>query len=325
MDDTDLTEKEAIRLKRRAVRRIKEIRQQAFAILGEEGADTQAAGPLWAELKALGKFEGRILYREARVALFVALRLHPKVVVRELRALRRIHTDRGDPAQYDSLSRMIDTHLHPDVLTFHSYSGTSFSHVDTAPVWQNVATVMAWLTKYGYESFLNSGTLLGVTRDGDFIAHDDDVDLAVMVPGTSVNQVARNWQALRETLAAANLLDAEQSSNEVLKTTLTGGFTLDLFPAWVIRSRVYVYPHTNAELTRSQVLPLGTCATTGLAIPRDPEAMLAINYGETWRTPDRLFVFPWRDAFAKFAAFRQATDENQRAAERARLPHKMSA
>ncbi len=84
---------------------------------------------------------------------------------------------------------------------------------------------------------------------------------------------------------------------------------IDVFPAWLEGDKLYVYPHTSGELGKTDLLPLAACKTTGLPIPRDAEAMLEVNYGKGWRTPDPGFRFDWTVANKKFAAFWDALEE----------------
>ena len=49
---------------------------------------------------------------------------------------------------------------------------------------------------FGLDAFLCYGTLLGIYRDGDFLPHDDDVDLAVIVDlpeGETYRSESENW------------------------------------------------------------------------------------------------------------------------------------
>ncbi|MGB5863990.1 MAG: hypothetical protein WBG95_06785, partial [Sulfitobacter sp.] len=81
------------------------------------------------------------------------------------------------------------------------------------------------------------------------------------------------------------------------------GVEIDLFPAWIEKDRVYVYPHTYGELHRDEVFPLKPCPVTGQAIPAEPEKMLAVNYGPSWDVPNPVFKFEWGRASKKFAKF----------------------
>ena len=99
-----------------------------------------------------------------------------------------------------------------------------------------------------------------------------------------------------------------------MATQASGGYNVDLFPAWVAKGKVHVYPHTCGDLTEDQVFPLQPCETTGLPIPKEPEAMLAVNYGEGWKHPDPGFAFNWSLANRRFAAFKSALDSTGQAA-----------
>ena len=51
----------------------------------------------------------------------------------------------------------------------------------TKPISTTWRALQTALTELGYDSFLSYGTLLGAVRDHDFIEHDDDVDMAVVL------------------------------------------------------------------------------------------------------------------------------------------------
>jgi hypothetical protein len=140
-------------------------------------------------------------------------------------------------------------------------------------------------------------------RDQKLIGHDDDVDLGVILKGRNQAAVRREWSRLRDVLAKHDLLDADRTLPEIIRVKTSMEFGFDLFPSWSAGGRFFVYPHTFGTLETRDVLPLQKCATTGLAIPAQPEKMLAINYGDGWRVPDRFFKFPWGEARGNFAEF----------------------
>ena len=308
------TQKEirSIRQRRRALRRLKELHLDLMATLCGEAKEEIDVWAHYKELKTMREeFGTRIHFREALIAALVLCRIHPKSAHTELSHLQRQCTKRDDQPRFTDFAAAVDAKLYPDVLTHHSYAGPTFAGVDSDQVWHAIRDVMAWLKDKGFDSFLNSGTLLGVTRDGDLIDHDDDVDLAVIMNGRTMKTVLRDWVELTRMLREDDLLDDKPSLPEILKLKTGTGFTFDLFPAWSIGKKFYVYPHTPGTLATEDVLPLKVGRTHRVAVPRKPTAMLTQNYGETWKVPDRFFTFPWRQANREFADFLTAGKEAQ--------------
>ena len=189
-------------------------------------------------------------------------------------------------------------------LTNHSFGATTFQQIDHTPVWDTIKQHIDFLKARGHEVFLNSGTLLGVVRDGKLIDHDDDVDLAVVLKASSMLDAAQEWKALTTALQDGGILDEDAFDNPaIIKLTRIGEVQVDLFPAWFEGDDLFVYPHTSGQLQRADLLPLKPCKITGNPIPAEPEKMLAQNYGESWNVPNPYFKFPWpqsREIFRQF-------------------------
>lgn len=157
------------------------------------------------------------------------------------------------------------------------------------------------------EVFINSGTLLGIVREGGLIAHDDDVDLAVVLKADDQESAARAWLDILKRLSDKDLIRPVKARNPcVCKFKYETGVNIDLFPAWVGTERLYVYPHTCGDLAADEHLPAQTDEATGLPMPGHPEEILAVNYGAGWREPDPTFVFPWDEANKRFKTFRKS-------------------
>jgi hypothetical protein len=269
-------------------------------LLAPERHDAQHAA-LRDALDAVPRSRRGRQWREASVLTDLAFRKRP---ARTFRRLRRMRAQQGE--EFGGFWEECRRVLAPYTLGAHGYKLALGSHDETA-VWREADAVMSAMRELGYPTFVNSGTLLGLVREGSAIADDDDVDLAVLLRSSSLRDVAEEWNALRIRLGEVGLLKPgfDIRSMTHCKVAVHGGVKVDLFPAWVSDDRVFVWPHTHGELPAAALLPLGQREVAGLsvAVPSDPEAMLEINYGPDWRVPDPTFRFAWRDARARFADF----------------------
>lgn len=188
------------------------------------------------------------------------------------------------------------------------YFPSTFAELDQGEVFRDLLGAIGRVRQVVGEVFINSGTLLGMVREGALISYDDDIDLGLVL-GTvsSPEEAAERWHAACTRLVQAGLAKAQRGVSRnpsVIKLQSGGSYNIDLFPSWVQDGRVHVYPHTAGDLVEDQVLPLIADERTGLPMPRKPKAMLAVNYGPGWKVPDPGFKFSWPQANRRFKAFR---------------------
>lgn len=234
------------------------------------------------------------------IKMHKANRTHDK-----LGRLFRLRQRDGNPEAFHAFCNELTTVHGLRLPTFHGYS-LPFSQRNQTEVLSQLGALMERLKNLGMVVFANSGTLLGLVREGALLGHDDDVDLAVVLRARTAQEAATEWQALRERLGKLNLLSPTDGSVNpaIIKLARLNDIEVDLFPAWIdAKDRVFVYPHTRGELVRSAVLPLKPGLCPNIRLPRDPKAMLALNYGAGWEIPDPTFRFPWGAAGTAFAPF----------------------
>ena len=242
-------------------------------------------------------------WREASILVDLAFRQRPGRAFAQLVRMRRRQNDvAGFQTFWAECSRI----MAPYTLGQHGYR-LALAGREQQELWLGVAEIVAGVADLGHECFVNSGSLLGLVREGALIAHDDDVDLAVVLSGTDAACAAEEWLELRGQLVAAGLVDRDFAARRQghVKVRLPMGLTVDLFPAWASQGRMYVWPYTYGDVAVEDVLPLvrREVAGTELWFPRRPERLLEVNYGPDWRTPDPTFRFDWGAARARFEDF----------------------
>ena len=262
---------------------------------------------IFGELKALKQKPPSPKWLEATIACLVTGRIRPTRAFGLLRQLRDQRTEADQMDKFAAFEGLVQQCLAPGGLTQHGYDQQTFAQIDHATVWEQVSHHLGALSDQGYRVFLNSGTLLGVVRDGKLIDHDDDIDLGIVLRARSSIGAAREWSELQERLIALDLFDPnDQETPEIYRLKPAGNTKIDLFPAWAEKGNFFVYPHTYGDLASSEVLPLRICERSGHPLPAKPEMMLNVNYGTGWKVPDPLFKFPWNAANARFAPFLEA-------------------
>ncbi|UYM05109.1 hypothetical protein [Solicola gregarius] len=264
---------------------------------------------LRAALESVPKSERKLRWRQIDILLDVHFRQNGPRVVRRLARLREAHENRGTTDRYERLWASVQDLLGDVTVTAHGYNARPALH-PADELWSHVCRVLDELRDAGYQAFANSGTLLGLVRDDGIIWHDDDVDLAVLLHADTTKAAAHEWAELRRKLAETGLLDLELDRRRTIHTKAASpdGLMLDLFPAWISDGRLYVFPCCFGEVAADDVIPLAPFAVGGsnrVPVPAHPEALLAVNYGDDWRTPDPLFAFDWTSAKRRFRRFRR--------------------
>lgn len=142
------------------------------------------------------------------------------------------------------------------------------------------------LDAQGYPSFLAYGTLLGCIRGGDFIPHDDDVDLGVYFGEmTDASEIDARSAALTLKMEALGYHVHRFSIGQI---QISRGLQhVDLFAAWSIGGRFFLNFAVNGEVPTSTIFPLATATLRRIEfpVPADSPAFCAAIYGPDWRTP----------------------------------------
>ncbi|MCR6625256.1 MAG: LicD family protein [Pseudoxanthomonas sp.] len=154
--------------------------------------------------------------------------------------------------------------------------------------------VIESLARRDCRAFICYGTLLGAVRTGDFIAHDDDLDVVFLEDGASSarDEVIRHLESegfqVREDIPLLNV-----------RVSIPGSHIfIDLFPAWPRADGLHMYMEKMRirAVPVEAVLPLGTVHLRGEAFPAPghPDQFLTERYGADWMTEARFFEWPYK-------------------------------
>lgn len=164
------------------------------------------------------------------------------------------------------------------------------------PLLDALEDVIRALGNAGVAAFPAYGTLLGAVRQGGFIAHDTDADVAYVSDLDHPVDIARESFRLQRVL--------EDHGHETTRHS-AGGFKvqvraadgtvrgLDVFAGALVDGHLMLMGELYTPYERSWLLPLRTVELEGRSFPApaDPERLLATIYGESWRVPDPAFSF----------------------------------
>jgi hypothetical protein len=148
-------------------------------------------------------------------------------------------------------------------------------------------------------SMICYGTLLGAIREGDFIAHDDDIDLLLVITKDHVNLeniVKDTVQLFKEN---GFVVDLKYTFDEAALPFLEikdyrYPVHLDVFIGIHESPKIFMPMKSvkNEFVDESMLLPvryLESGKFSGLPVTANPEGFLEVRYGKGWRKPDPMF------------------------------------
>jgi hypothetical protein len=147
------------------------------------------------------------------------------------------------------------------------------------------------------ESFITSGTLLGLVREGAFLGHDDDFDVAYISNNHAREEIIKERVTLYDTINLSDRFEAsERTGGRLAVTARCKGFefNFDLFTSWGDKDGFFnEFPLKPKTIKVDQISPVKTVKFYGVDInvPLVPEALLELNYGVGWKVPDPTFRF----------------------------------
>ena len=231
---------------------------------------------------------------ETTILLNCYMRSRPARTHGNLGRLRKLRAARGQMDTFDGFMAKVVDILHPEFITPHGYS-TTFDKLDASGIFSAMGEAFGPVAALGHPVFLYAGALLGYVRNGKLIDHDDDIDLAVYLGDLTHDQVADRWLEYKVKLAKCGLLSGQNATSRaaIFKLNTTLPIDVDLFPAWTTNGKLSVYPYSFDQVSTEQIFTLTSHGLAPVLLPKEPEALLKVSYGEDWRVPDPLFHVNW--------------------------------
>ena len=151
------------------------------------------------------------------------------------------------------------------------------------------------LDELGFTLLLCYGSLLGAAREGEFMPHDDDVDLLLINQSASHQEALQNKKDLILALEGHGIAvyPLEENFHAVI-----GGKTLDLFICWqgTDSTTLLMENFRYRDIPTNILLPPSTVKLYDreYPAPAKPHAFLEERYGPTWTTSDPFYEWPWK-------------------------------
>jgi len=280
-------------------------RDLALVKLYKHHAATDQSNKIFAQLKKMILARERSLPNNmARIWLYGLFKKRPRQLAIYLSTVKQQLNELDRLKSFEALEEDL---LAEGVQLQSPHGGFDFlAEKNSDDLWKAYNTLAGELKLIGLEVFLNSGTLLGAIRDGNFLPHDDDIDVAVILSANNDADAGVEFSTIKALLQEKKLLDEHgEHSAGILKLRRINGVQVDLFPAWISRDeRVYVYPHTYGTVAKNDLLDLKIWkGLHNILIPSNPDQLLASNYGENWKIPDPYFRFNWAQSHRQFSKF----------------------
>lgn len=178
-------------------------------------------------------------------------------------------------------------------LTVSKWGGLSQTFDDSDDVGAQIemtAALLHDLNDLGVPAYAAYGTLLGAVRSGRVIGYDTDADVSYLSKYSHPADIAReSFELQRQLLKRGWRIERGRLG----KLTVAQLHKVDIFVSYFVGDQYFLDQWVEGPLRRDQILPLSTVTLEGydLPAPADPEALLALNYGPNWRTPDPSFGY----------------------------------
>lgn len=130
------------------------------------------------------------------------------------------------------------------------------------------------------------GTLLGVVRENDFIAHDKDIDLSYISAYESKEAVIKELQDIAEVLRNENMLVKDFNGRGQMHVKVpNGSLVVDVWTSYISSGRYNLVPF--GDLCPENVIypfKVEILRNTYIEVPNQSDVLLNILYKD-WRNP----------------------------------------
>jgi hypothetical protein len=142
-------------------------------------------------------------------------------------------------------------------------------------------------SRFGHKPFIVCGTLLGYHRERDFIADDDDMDVAYFSGCTSPEDVKEELKKIVFGMLSDGY-DIKLARKPGFFKPCVNGFWFDVFPMWFEQNCIWMMNTTRQQAGPDRILPVQAAIFRGVEVyvPQNIERYIEAEYGPNWRVPD---------------------------------------
>lgn len=176
-----------------------------------------------------------------------------------------------------------------------------------------------FLDEFDLKIYLTWGTLLGAVREGDFIKHDNDIDIAYLSNRKNDYEITEEHELIVRVLYRSGFPVYRNSKGQIHvqikpenSKLINKFFNLDLWTTFVRDGQYFHYPDIKGEIASNALLPLQRQQLHGESfwVPADYDLVLTQFYGSDWREPNKGYQwFPRYDSNDVFEFLRSSAFE----------------
>jgi len=171
------------------------------------------------------------------------------------------------------------------------YDGKSFGQRSNEQLDNHASELkifMNWFEeKINLPIYLIYGTLLGAKREGNFLKHDYDIDIAYLSKETNINKIVEEKNWVLEELKKEDLLIKAFGCGHFHSYSFDKSLALDMWSSWIDeKDDYYAVSAYNAWVKKEDVLPFTEIKLRNetFKAPKNIDKFLTVYYGN-WKVP----------------------------------------